>query len=567
MSNNEPGILTPVEQETARLKRRVFDLEQEIQSSAPGKRQKTDATTSTSRLGRGLRIICDLFADVGDVVRMHDEFVDKEDETEDEEETDEERGERLATDANYVRLRRGEISYQALKNIIPNIEKKLAESEPEELQAWYALLLKGADAAKSSHFTNLRTAVAQWINPTLAISPTNPPLEFKSRNNRGLSHDRCGYLLSSILHDFNNPEIAANIRAYHADYRLNFFCRVLYQNETGDPTNVEAGFLQGALLVKTAQHILTSPSSVRSSEDQNSPPGGPFGSTSSRSPTRSDTASILKMDNKMTPRAIAFCAVVLVMNLFNMQTWPANGRFQGFNFREFYYFIIDYLEPAKMLDRPRSQRLLDWWSRAVFSDHYRSISDTPASTSDLNMDIIRAHRIATAARSTAGLLAEAAASPIVARLMAAANSTAVAGGSVGATSASTITSATGTTSASSTASASGATSASVTTPTVDAAAATALGNTGTVAGAVFYLIMPPTSKYTPHIGLMGLFEDCPNSLMRLRCRLRLSSQGIQRDIVTSRIANLTTLRNSQFEKLYEAVGEWLVDKDVDLDWD
>ncbi|KIY46551.1 hypothetical protein FISHEDRAFT_60315 [Fistulina hepatica ATCC 64428] len=133
MSNNEPGILTSVEQETAHLKRCVFDLEQEIQSSAPG-----NATTSTSRLGRGLCIICDLFADVEDVVHMHDEFVDKEDETEDEEETDEERGERLATDANYIRLRRGEISYQALKNIIPNIEKKLAESEPEELQACFS---------------------------------------------------------------------------------------------------------------------------------------------------------------------------------------------------------------------------------------------------------------------------------------------------------------------------------------------------------------------------------------------------------------------------------------------
>ena len=97
------------------------------------------------------------------------------------------------------------------------------------------------------------------------------------------------------------------------DLASSFFLHCLYQGEDGDPENPLGGFLKGPLLVRVSfqvynikrlpmllrqafRHIFTSPSSATKSE------------ASEVTSRRRDVANVLRMNNHVTPRSIAYTA-------------------------------------------------------------------------------------------------------------------------------------------------------------------------------------------------------------------------------------------------------------------
>jgi len=94
-----------------------------------------------------------------------------------------------------------------------------------------------------------------------------------------------------------------------------FYSRCFYENEDGDELDPEKGYLKGPLLVsvclfyvcrcsanillQTYKLIFTSPSSAYK-ENQ---------ADRSRGPRRRNVASVLGMDQRVTPRAIAYAAI------------------------------------------------------------------------------------------------------------------------------------------------------------------------------------------------------------------------------------------------------------------
>lgn len=108
------------------------------------------------------------------------------------------------------------------------------------------------------------------------------------------------------------------------DINRSFFHRCFYSNETGDPNNVESGFLKGRLLLKvcrfhadswsgeqillllqTFKHIFTSPSSV----DIITEGVQPTQKCRRLQTSERTVAKILGMDNQVAPRGIAYAAV------------------------------------------------------------------------------------------------------------------------------------------------------------------------------------------------------------------------------------------------------------------
>ena len=147
--------------------------------------------------------------------------------------------------------------------------------------------------------------------------------------------------------------------------------------------------------------IFTSPSSAKDVLDEendaeNMPP------TKSRKTSsnyvRRHVASKLHLNDKVTPRSIAYAAVqvrvfilyvtMLIHNCqlhFNLQTADSwSPIYNGFDYRELYNYVVDVFEdtpgPAA---KKRAQDLLNWWSAWVFplltkniklnSDHGRKI--------------------------------------------------------------------------------------------------------------------------------------------------------------------------------------------------
>lgn len=175
-------------------------------------------------------------------------------------------------------------------------------------------------------------------------------------------------------------------------FASSYFLRCLYLKERGDPTSPQVGFLQGPLLVRVRfrlcihsvhltialfqayQHIFTSPSSA-SGENSKSEPTA----------RRRDVATMLRMDCRVTRRAIAYAATQvsrplqinstsfansffskLVHALSSAPEWPGKRRHAGFHLPTLYNFIIDIFEDPESETAKRSaEELLQWWNRYV----------------------------------------------------------------------------------------------------------------------------------------------------------------------------------------------------------
>lgn len=217
-----------------------------------------------------------------------------------------------------------------------------------------------------------------------------PLLNPDSRANRGIQHDATGKLLCPIDFDWDDPTIRARLRNCEEGYDINssYFLRCLYQSGTGNINDVEDGFLKSGLLVKVFKHIFTSPSSANASVEasENISIGNPAGARSThkaKRATRKDVSGCLHMNEKVTPRAIAYAAVQLVFALSDAPHWTAVHN--GFDYRSFYYFVVDVFEvSADQSSKERVMELLSWWNRQVFPTKHLSASSQSQQVTSTN---------------------------------------------------------------------------------------------------------------------------------------------------------------------------------------
>ncbi|KAF8146031.1 hypothetical protein K438DRAFT_1991200 [Mycena galopus ATCC 62051] len=85
------------------------------------------------------------------------------------------------------------------------------------------------------------------------------------------------------------------------------------------------------------------------------------------------------MNGKVTPRSVAYIAVLLHMALTNADRWTTQSY--GFSYPQMYNFIVDYFEAPRegTPQKEHVDKLLAWWNHQVFPAHASSASTSRAS--------------------------------------------------------------------------------------------------------------------------------------------------------------------------------------------
>ncbi|KAL6299792.1 hypothetical protein BKA93DRAFT_707185, partial [Sparassis latifolia] len=117
----------------------------------------------------------------------------------------------------------------------------------------------------------------------------------------------------------------ANIKAGRIRVTADQWPRFVYPDgHVYNPEDEEAGLLRGHLMVRSAKHLFTGPSSALQG------PGWTKG--------RSSNAKIIGM-KKITPRAVAYVAVQVRFAISDVQDWTDTDR--DFDYKKFFWNIVE----------------------------------------------------------------------------------------------------------------------------------------------------------------------------------------------------------------------------------
>ncbi|KAF7363033.1 hypothetical protein MVEN_00655100 [Mycena venus] len=356
------------------------------------KRKHDEVTSKTSVQGmaRGFRRLAALFGEICHIIAeaqayerapMPDDDIDPFSE----ETTDEEHA--------FLAKKRGR-AYVVIDRLIPGLAAKVAALELTDKADYFSRLQKGANDARSDDFRRISGSVGDWINEdfdkpeirvfdhTPSITVTNEetgqlevikrraPRLTSDRSTRGVENDITGGLLTASSTKWNDPVFRAKQRGALIDLGGNYFLRIFYRDFTGDPENLEKGYLQSRYLVKSYKSVFTSPSSAKKHEEENVPPTKK--SKTASGPIGKSNAVKLGMDGKVTGRSIAYIAVNLWLSLTTAVAWT--DEYYGVSLAQMYDFIVDFFEEPKegTRARERADELLAWWNKEIFSAHSSS---------------------------------------------------------------------------------------------------------------------------------------------------------------------------------------------------
>ncbi|CAA7262240.1 unnamed protein product [Cyclocybe aegerita] len=324
---------------------RCHNLEKEVASSL-GKRKKDKV--SMKRLGHGIPKAVSLFLGVDEVVRQSDKhqllLIG---------ELDDAKFAGMTTKAignlkhDWARLN---TAFKELVQLIPNFQKKIDNDEPAQLQLFYAELQHGGNAAHGDDIGNMMHSVAIWVNE--AFPGAHPLLNPDDHEMPpcGIKHPVTGHLLCPVKYKWEDKEIRAKLQgsAPGFEYFGNFLLHCLFE----DPENTiqsEQGFLKSSLLVKVFKFIFTLLKSAKTVNIQDPNDSDNAEGTSNkalrtaggRRKGHCSVAETLQMTH-VTPRALAYAAVQLILALSAIKQWTDN--IHGLDLKLFYEFIIDYFE-------------------------------------------------------------------------------------------------------------------------------------------------------------------------------------------------------------------------------
>jgi hypothetical protein len=143
-------------------------------------------------------------------------------------------------------------------------------SHPFNTSFWQ--LRKGADMARGDDTSHLKAAVVEWVVDMFGVS--DPPLQARSKDERGFANEHTGRLLCPSKYSWDDPawvflsfspysyyslvnswnRECAGIHDGHADYIVtaSSWPMFLYANLTCDQDDLEKGLFKGSMLVKAS---------------------------------------------------------------------------------------------------------------------------------------------------------------------------------------------------------------------------------------------------------------------------------------------------------------------------
>ncbi|KAF9054747.1 hypothetical protein BJ165DRAFT_1399912 [Panaeolus papilionaceus] len=366
----------PPSTEIPRLKRRIAQLE-EAADTALGLRQLKKKTT-VAAMGRGIRRLSTMFDPLDFLVCEADRRATEGEEGSAEDDPDSE------LKRNQDRIYQGFIIVVALVPALRNVLND-GDADAQDLNRLISQLQKGGNDGRSEDVRRLKVEVGDWLNTTFSPSV---PFCIKTRTGRGIQNDITGALLCPIEYDWNDKQTRADIKAGRLSIKDDVYLSCFYPQGKGDADDIEAKFLRSNLLVKSFCVIFTSPTSADSFEDIESE-DGPVRkknrqSTSQKKATKANVANLLHMNGIVTPRSIAYAAILLAFSLTDAVQWVE--VYNGFAYKALWEFIVDYLDaPEDDASKKRVNDLLLWWNKQVFPHHAASSTNSKKSRDKLKM--------------------------------------------------------------------------------------------------------------------------------------------------------------------------------------
>ncbi|KAK7437004.1 hypothetical protein VKT23_006711 [Stygiomarasmius scandens] len=387
--SSSPARTSPVPSEAlsqiASYKRQLDEMRAQLaQKNIPTKKEVTWRT-----LGRVLKRISTLDTPVHDLLVEYDRRDTEGDDKDDEDDEDAEDVDESAL-TNEQRAERQEAKElkreQALTEVF-NLRLGLFQISERQLTRSIALssarfaarlvLLLIKEYRLPNHDSWMQVLVKDVMTTGGDRAP-NPPLRVSSKIGRGFVNNATGRLLCPIGLDWEDEFIRSRIRNDEIDEIYDsYFVRFLYDDEKG-ARGAEQGLLKGPLLVQIYKRIFLSRSAISDTlneDDDIEPPPKRIKKVTKKRSTRKNVAEMIGM-TEVTPRAIAYCAVMVRFALSDAATW---GTDEGFNYNRFYHCIVDYLEdnaPGSLGDK-NVKKLLKWWNKQIYPKEDRATSRRP----------------------------------------------------------------------------------------------------------------------------------------------------------------------------------------------
>ncbi|KAF9051312.1 hypothetical protein BJ165DRAFT_1524262 [Panaeolus papilionaceus] len=393
-SENRDSQLEPDDVQGAtisRFKRRIAQLEQDVDiarnANKPLKKKDT-----VLRMGRGLRRLASMFEGLQLMIFEADRRALADDSDEPEESNEE-------TRLQQERTFKG---FRIMLSMVPALRTMLTDPDtnPEGLDRFVAILQQGASNGRTDDSRNVREAVGNWLNLTYKPKPEDV-FDVNSRAKRGLQNDITGSLLCPVDYDWSDEKTRLDIKAGRLVIKDDLYLACFYPKGRGDPDNVEHKFLKSSLLVKTYCVIFTAPTSAENfdTEETEDGPVRKKGKTSSqKKATKSNVANLLHMNNTVTPRSIAYAAVLLAFNLTDAGQWVET--YNSFSYPVLWDFIVDFFEaPADDQSKKHADDLIMWWNKKVFPQHYGTSGSSTSMKAREKLRQQRLRRLEVAARS------------------------------------------------------------------------------------------------------------------------------------------------------------------------
>ncbi|KAG9082805.1 hypothetical protein FRC06_004854 [Ceratobasidium sp. 370] len=236
--------------------------------------------------------------------------------------------------------------YDELNRLQPDLFELLATKDNSFMRNVRLKLADGRSGAKAEDNNKVKNALPHMRN-------WSPSLLHEPKSKRGTAHPECGYYLSPIIVDWNDPEARRQfLECGKPPMIAKHWPRALYEDGIGNRAKPSVGLCEAKILLNTAKIILESPSAVLPSIRLR--PGAPRRG-------RKGIGSKYEL-NRVTTGFIAYMAVVLRFALSAEEIFSDDGG--SFNYVQFYTELRDYLERPKF--KSRADALITHWNKTLF---------------------------------------------------------------------------------------------------------------------------------------------------------------------------------------------------------
>ncbi|KAJ6582262.1 hypothetical protein B0H19DRAFT_1252372 [Mycena capillaripes] len=274
-------------------------------------------------------------------------------------------------------------AYVIIDRLIPGLTDRITKMSISEKMDYFVLIQKGANDARSDDFGRVTWCMGTWINndldkPDIKVFDHTPPITVVNeetgetdvarqraphldtdRRTRGVEHDITGALLTSVSEDWKDPAVRAAFRS-------------------PPPNKIAQGYLKGRYLVKSYKAVFTAPSSAKD-DSENTAPTNKTRKGATGKAIGKNVATRLGMNGRVTPRSIAYIAVLVWFSLTTVSSWNVQEYYKV-SLQQLYDFIVDFFEgPAEgSAAKRRVDELLSWWNQQIFPNHSSSADTSKA---------------------------------------------------------------------------------------------------------------------------------------------------------------------------------------------